>query len=224
MPSRVSIRKRAYGSRSGSFGLRAGGARASGLRAARSRGVTPAQVRSIAKKAAMRMGETKYFDSTTTTDISTTSEVKGSFMSVPQGDTNVTRDGNSVRGMYVKMNIAVTNGDASNLVRFLVIESDRTSSWSGDLPDVHAYPSPALMEESIKILDDFTVNLTAPYSGGTAQAVIDKHYNLKARKIDYADTATVAPVRGLYLAMVSDSLAVVHPQVIVNYRFAYKDL
>lgn len=182
------------------------------------------RIKAISRSQALKVAESKYSCSLIAQSVSTTHYINGSFMTIPAGTTVGTRLGSSIRGCYLRFNFKLANGDDSNIVRIMLIESNRNAVWNTLLPSAHGCITPALRSQVKKIHRDFAVALNSGGVGGTVQKTFKMHVNLRGKLIEYEDATLQAPTKsGFYLVFVSDSGAINHPSVDVDVQFCYKD-
>ena len=158
-------------------------------------------------------------------------------VAIAQGDTNSTRDGDSVSLRYATLNLALTRGDTSNIVRVMMVATP--SATHAGLTDVLQYPnwsthaegtlcSPLKvkatnMEQSYSILMDKTYQLR-----GDISTIVDKvkiKFPKKGKKLEFGADGSNTPVNYLVsLLAISDSTASAHPTISYQFRYKYIDL
>ena len=154
-----------------------------------------------------------------------------------QGDTNSTRDGDKVSLRRGSLNLSLTRGDTSNIVRVLVVKTP-SATFAG-LSDVLEYHDVATHGD---LVFSSPYQLKATNTEQTYQVLFDKVYQLKAdsstiaTKInipmpkkgvncEFSSASLVAPNNyNISLLMISDSTAAPHPRASYVMRWKYLDL
>lgn len=201
-------------------------------RISRIRGISTGTVAKIADKRIVSHAEKKYFTTESLTAY-TTIDFNGSITNisaVPQGDTDLSRDGDElyIRSMTVKFNWIV--GDATNLVRTIVFQwlnnsTPTVSGTTGVLNAVGLVGSPLEpyihdQRSYFRILYDKTFQLTTNHSQQMGTAYITK---FPRKKISYSASGTTIVNGGLWLIFLSDSGAANHPSVIYKAKLNFID-
>lgn len=194
----------------------------------RRRVVKKSTVAKIARRVVFRAAESKRLCTASSNAISSSWTTLQDFQSIPQGDTVSSRDGDSVRQMYLQFTgeLIGAAGDVRNSVRFMVIESDQNADWGVNLPTyLYSCITPALRSKA-RILRDFRVTVVSPDNGTTGgNKFIKINLPLRGKRIKFASASTDKPEkRMLSLCMLSDSIAVAHPIIYWECTLTYKDI
>lgn len=154
-----------------------------------------------------------------------------------QGDTNSTREGDNVSLRHMTLNLSLTRGDTSNIVRVLVVATPSATPLT--VTNVLQYPNWSTSYEAV---------LSSPYrtqasnNEQTYQVLFDKVYNLagdistivdrikmkmpkKGKKCEFVGTSSVSPNNyNISLLAISDSTGSPHPRIGYTFRSKYIDL
>jgi hypothetical protein len=156
---------------------------------------------------------------------------------VAQGDTYASRDGNKVSLRHATLNLALTRGDTSNIVRVIMVATP--SATHAGLSDVLQYPtwsthyegvlcSPLKvkatnMEQTYHILMDKTYQLKGDFS-----TIVDKvklKIPKKGKTLEFAADGSNFPNNyNVSLLAISDSTAAPHPTIAYQFRYKFIDL
>ena len=156
---------------------------------------------------------------------------------IPQGDTNDKREGDKVSLRYATLNLALTRGDSSNIVRVLMVATP--SATHAGLTDVLQYPnwsphsagvlcSPLKvkatnMEQSYQVLMDKTYVISNNVSTITDKVKIK--LPKKGKNLEFAADGSNTPMNyNVSLLTISDSTAAAHPTISYQFRYKYIDL
>lgn len=183
-------------------------------------------VASIAKKQIRKTSEWKHFTGLTDISISTSGSITDISM-VPQGDTDTTRDGDSIFASSVIFRGVMTNGDATNRVRVIFFQSKAKVITVSDLLIVTAGAEVDSMYntdnfQNFKILYDRVHYLQAPFSGATVTKTVAGKVRLSSRKMQY-EGGGVTGINKVYMLTISDSAAATHPTYKLLTKLNFRD-
>lgn len=191
--------------------------------------LSKAEVKRIAKGVITNTAEWKHHSATTTGTVSTSFGIVD-VSAVPQGDSDLSRDGDQLTLQNMQMIHNWSNGDDNNRVRLVVFQwFPNTVPVVGDILDttigfVPDYPIKSDARDSFKILFDTTTTLNAAYTGGTVFSPTRKTTlrNMK-KKMQFANATTIGSNK-IYTAWMSDSSVAPHPGIQVYTRLNFIDL
>jgi len=154
-----------------------------------------------------------------------------------KGDTNSTREGDKVSLRHGTLNLSLTRGDTSNIIRVLIVVTP-SATYAG-LSDVLEYHSTAAHGDAV-FSSPYQVKATN--SEQTYKVIYDKVYQLdstmstltdkiklkfpkKGVNCEFVGDGSVAPNNyNVSLLMISDSTATPHPTASYVMRWKYIDL
>lgn len=191
---------------------------------------TVQKVRKIVKSIVAHNTELKYFDTAAANSV----DYAGSFYdltALAQGDTDVTRDGDKLTLRKLKAKLSISLGDTTNLFRIVYFrwkqnnisvtptQSYFSNPYTNNINCTYA-PQNWDTHDNFQILYDrtFTLNTyTHP------QRLITVNLKLsKLPKVAY-DAGSTSGNNHIYLYLVSDSAAAVHPTVNMINRISFVD-
>lgn len=194
------------------------------------------QVRSIAKQVLLGQQEKKYFDTDVQVSPSST-YILQDLSNIPQGDTDVSRDGDKImiKSLHLRGLIAV--GDTTNFVRIIVYQwhpSDVTLSPTANLvlSDLTSPLNTPYNHDNGKMYSIFYDRLIALGSNSQQTVAIEKIWrfgNKLDRRLKWVNQSIdyVAGTTGgsdkLFLLIVSDSGGIPHPAAELFFRLIYTD-
>lgn len=167
------------------------------------------------------------FDTAFSTPYTNTGSVNG-LCSIPQGDAEGTRSGNSILAKYVYLNFNCTRNASStavsDLIRMCVIvDKEQASDTSPNFTQIFESASPLALLNKLfvgrfTILYDKTFNLTSdtPYAKINQMIPLNFHIRFNgSSSVDYEKN-------GVYLVTIADSASNL-PALVGNVRLAYYD-
>lgn len=201
----------------------------------RRKGLSPSSmsaVKSVVSREISRRAEKKYhLDSETGTNITSAGAVYD-LSAVAQGDTDTTRDGDSLYVRSVRVKGFVTNkGGAPSHTRVILFQwfDDSTPTASNVL--IAGYLSTALAPVSLyhhdqrkkyNVLYDRLIN--SDYNGGSEAPLFDTGYKMpKRKKISYTSAATTGNAK-LWLLIVNDIGTATYPTISYVSRMTFNDM
>jgi hypothetical protein len=143
---------------------------------------------------------------------------------ITQGDTDLTRDGDSVNKEFIEINYQLVRGDITNALRIVLFQYGLNSTptptdiWtnlgSSSAPYGIIYPD---AKQYVKVLEDRL------YSVGDVNTNIVDSIRLKlSGKVQFASATTVGTSK-LYLLAISDSAASSHPTIVGSSFLHFRD-
>lgn len=175
------------------------------------------------------MAEKKYLPYTNSTSVSTT-PVFLQFTGITQGDTDLTRDGDSVYLKSIQVGFSVLVGDSYNQVRFITFQWFPPSTLGTNPPTendilqdsalgtISVYNHDTRM--NYRILDDKTVVVDSDDPNMIYRLIITK---IPKRKLQYVGGGTVSPFH-IYCLVVSDSTTATHPSIAYSGKTNFIDM
>ena len=171
------------------------------------------------------------------TSVSTSASANYPMIQIAQGSTAANRKGDTVVLKNSTLNLAVTKGDANNVVRLIlaatpsdthlqlsdVLQYANTTSHS-NLPFASPYKTqPTTSEQTYEILFDKVYNLTEEIN-----MIVDKvkiSYGKKGKRVNFNSASSSAPENyKLSLMYISDSSAGAHPNIHYSFRTRFVDV
>jgi hypothetical protein len=190
-----------------------------------SQAVTKAQVRDMIRTLKESNSEMKYFTTTISTTISNAIGLSDLTL-IPQGVTVLERVGGVVSPKRLEINFALTTGDATNIIRLLVFWWKPNSTTDvpslGELFADGTNPTvspvlPLFVPLEFTIVHDTIVVLD------TSEAIRPLRLDLKLNQNTNFNVGVNTGSNHLYLAYVSDSIAVTHPGILAVGVVHYTD-
>lgn len=190
------------------------------------------RLKAIIKKTMMKTAETKFWDF----NVDLNPDVNGIIVpltDVPQGDTDVSRDGDQLRILKYSHRLSVIPADTSNLVRVIIFRWNVMSSYKAplttDLLAIGGAPV-ATIPTANYVFDNqrqrqFTILSDRLYPVALNGPAILARYQKKSMKglpINF-EASTVNAKGKLYLLAISDSSATAHPRIVGNTRIIFND-
>jgi len=189
----------------------------------------PTNVKKYVKEQLNETVEHKYFlasDSATTVDFGGAVYDK---TPVPQGDTDVTRDGDKIKLEEISFRYTVQIADTTNVFRVILFQWHPSSSPGitnilltvGSANGVNSALT-VDYEQQYKILYDRTHylnNVAVPQTGLTEAVVIKKGFQKQMQFIAGGTTGT----NHIWAAFISDSAAATHPSINSSMRIRFSD-
>ncbi len=183
------------------------------------------EVKKLIKQEILGVQEKKSFD----TGVGSTFDNTGSITkltTIPQGDTDSTRDGDHIKLTKLWMNVAVTYADASNVVRVIVFRWNQDdSSVAPTVNDItqslSAYSPIHRDNERAHKFDIIFDKMFGVANVGPGIATVEWRRPLKSQ-IAFQATANTGTGH-LYVYIISDSSAATHPGVNLISRVYYTD-
>lgn len=185
------------------------------------------RVRKIAKSVIAKQSELKYFD--TTVGISAdVSGFLGCLSLVPQGDTDITRDGDQLYATSMQIRGYINAADATNQFRIIVFmykpETSPTnddilaSATKGSVNYVNA-PYHHDGRSAFTVLSDRSYSLVLGQSNDRKAFKVNVKLN---KKLKY-NAGTTAGYNQIWYMCLSDSAAATHPGVSMTSRLRFRD-
>lgn len=186
-------------------------------------------VKTLISKQISKRAEKKYFNGSYSLSSYDHNGTIRELTPIPQGDTDVTRDGDSLYLRSMRVNGELVLGDTTNIVRVIVfqwLETD-TPVPANILSSTYVGTSNAPLapyhhdsRRLFRILYDrkFVLNANRP------NALYDTGYlRIPKRKVSYIAGGTTGSNK-LWVLLISDSGAVVHPTISVLSRATFNDM
>lgn len=198
---------------------------------ASARGMNATKVRKIASSVINSNAEQKFLTTesiNTYTSIDATGSVTH-LSAVPQGDTDLTRDGDSLTLISLQFKMAwLASGDTSNMCRCIIFQ------WYGNTTPVIGNVLPgsgavgAVLEPYVhdgrkmfSVLYDKTLFVNPVSIPGNM--AVRNIYKIPKKKIFYFAGGTTTPINGIYMIFLSDSTAISHPSVVYSAKLNFYD-
>lgn len=155
------------------------------------------------------------------------------FTEVPQGDTDVTRDGDQLTIRSLQFNYVLTLADTTNVMRVILFQ------WFDSTQSVQPIPSNILIDTAIgravaspyshdyryqfKILYDKThvLDSNTPVIN---RRVFLKRFPFKHKKIQYVGASSTNHNNGLFALVISDSAVGPNPTITYSGKFNFSDV
>lgn len=172
--------------------------------------------------------ETKYWDDSESAVACTDIGAIYNLTEITQGDSDSSRDGDSVTAMSYQIRFSATVGDNDNIVRLVVFQWHDLNSLPS-VGQILPYTSSSLAvyapyrhdtKPMFKILADKVLILDSDDPIAYGKIFISKGFN---RKIQFNTPSGSTIHNGLYLLAVSNSGVVTHPSISYVSRCRYKD-
>lgn len=186
------------------------------------------QMNSIASKAISRRAEKKYYlHSNGSSSISDTGYI-WPLSDVPQGDTDQTRNGDSLYLRTVRILGDVRAGDTTNACRVIVFQwlDDSTPTVASVLQTtsgVTAVFSPYLHDQRKKFRIMYDKMFVVAANGNDAKVFDTKYLRPPIKKVAFT-AATTTGSNKIFLLLISDSTAVTHPALTHYSKVTYDDM
>lgn len=185
-----------------------------------------ANIKTLANKIQGYLGELKYGTSTYTNTVSYTGTIQ-SLCDISQGDSDTTRDGDSLTISSLELRGFFVAGDAYNVCRVMLVQWFPTDGVAPTISQIlvntgNLYASISVKahdyRQQFKVLYDkiLVVNTYNPTK------MFYKKVYPKRRKIQYV-AGTNTGNNKIYIIMISDSSAVSHPSVYYDNKILFKD-
>jgi len=190
--------------------------------------VSKSEVKQIVKSLLKEVQELKLFIVQGT---STSTDYNGActdLSAIPQGDTDITRDGDRVQLMEWSFRWAAVVGDAYNLVRVVLFQ------WTPDTASVTPSPSNVIQTtgtinaplsyksidfvKNVHVLYDKTVFVDTYHPVMVNQVLIRRFHD---KQMQF--TGATSRTNGLFILYISDSAAVTHPAINYYSTIRYTD-
>ena len=170
--------------------------------------------------------ERKYHSPSLNTTISSTGNVSGNLLNIPQGDGSGNRDGQSIRitSFQMKGTVKMNASATSSVVRLMLVADLRSENSTPNITDILETASPSSLISHIAagqflVLKDWRFALN---DNGNQTKVIN-YYQKMDKVLKYAGGTTGAPENyNLVLVKVSDEATNV-PTLDAHFRFRYID-
>ncbi|AUM61853.1 capsid [uncultured virus] len=182
-------------------------------------------MRRVAQKVVSFNQEHKYFD----TDMGTTIDYSGvasDLCLVPQGDTDVTRDGDVLLPTSLELNIQVIAGDSSNVLQFCIIrnKSDKTIQPGTVFSTVGGTSAPLYpLDHDRRSQYDLIARFWIVVDVYHPIKHIHRFIKLKKKLCKFIAAATTQASGHLWLVAISDSAAASHPAMQGSIRLNFTD-
>lgn len=183
--------------------------------------------KSYVKKYIARQQEHKYWDVTNSAAIDFSGVIYDLSL-IPQGDTDISRDGDKLMPTSLYLNMKVEAGDPTNVMRVIVFRwKINSAAYAPTVADILAVTGSAYAPMSPYLHDiksQFTVvkDLTFHVSSYNVFAWYKRTIRLAKRTIKYAGGTTSASDK-LYMLVVSDSGTITHPSFTSYTRLNFTD-
>lgn len=184
-------------------------------------------VAKIAKKVVYKQAENKYFD--TLTGVSYTDVgIMIDLSLVPQGDTDITRDGDQLYATSLQIRGYLTVADNTNVARVIVFrwkcdsvplnDNILDTTYKGSVNYVNSgYHHDG--RSDFVVLSDKTYNMQLGTNRSQMRYYLNKKLN---HKINY-NAGTTAGRNKIYMFVISDSAAIAHPTINTITRLNFRD-
>lgn len=171
--------------------------------------------------------EVKYFD----LEVDSSPDYSGAvvdLMAISNGDTDITRDGDSIYIKSVQWRFVNALADSYNIVRMLFFQYNQDNTptvddilsptWTGDPMGVHS-PYRHDTKSTYKILSDRTVLLDADDATALTTGYLKSGF--RTRKVQYIGGTTTG-INKIWLLVITDSSSVANPSTkgVVRLRFS----
>lgn len=185
-------------------------------------------VTTLVKKQVKKMSEWKHLTTLSGVAVDTTGTVVD-LSAVPQGDTDVSRDGDQLMASSISFRYHVTVADSYNITRVILFQwYPQTNPGVSDVLNVAAglevlSPYETDKASQFKILYDRSHTTNQPYSGGAfSTQVVSKKIRIPRSKMQFVAASTTGSNK-IYALYISDSAVATHPQMSSVYKLNFRD-
>jgi hypothetical protein len=171
------------------------------------------------------------------TAVSSTAGANHPMIQIAQGNTSAQRTGDSVCLRSCQLNMVISKGDSTNILRIMLVATPSTSNLvlsdvlqyanltsNGNLPFASPYKTqPTTAEKTYKVLFDKVYCV-----GDDQQTIVDRNliqFGKKGKMLNFNAVSSVAPENyNISLLYISDSTASGHPTISYNFRYKFQDV
>lgn len=187
----------------------------------------------IAKKVLIQQSEKKYYDQNAANANIDYTGVIYNLSSIPQGDTDVSRDGDGLKLTSLQIRWLMEVGTSPNTFRIIVFQwlpattptvSDVLSSTYASSVLQPLSPFKHDMNANFRILHDSNTRVVDTYRPSITGKIYITTRNKKLKQDVHFNAGTTTGVNKLYMIVVSNDAAVTYPQFSYVSRVQFRDI